>query len=156
MYWSKSRDINIYKQFFGYQKNHDKDYRRSNRDIDEEEIQINFSNNIDELVYALSNTEKEAYSSTSTTSSSRKLLADLGWMIFFIRLKTYEIIFRFTDRHIFPSKEEVSIALEKGKLKKDTPSIVEADIPLLIGKPGMEEVGFDIDIGNKTLTVKKT
>ena len=33
---------------------------------------------------------------------------------------------------------------------------MEADIPLLIGRPEMEDLGFVIDVRNKTLTIKKT
>ena len=74
-----------------------------------------------------------------------------------IRLRKDERNFRFGDKTLFPSREEVSVPLEMGKLKENIDvSIVEADIPLLIGIPELTELGFVIDVGNKTLTIKKT
>ena len=65
--------------------------------------------------------------------------------------------FKFGNNVLFPSTKQVSIPLELGSMKERVKvSIVDADIPLLLGRPDMDRLGFVIDFNDNILTIKGT
>ena len=65
--------------------------------------------------------------------------------------------FRFSNDSVYPSKEEVSIPITLGKLKENVKvSLIDANVPLLLGRPDMERLGFVVDFKKRTLKIKDT
>ena len=65
--------------------------------------------------------------------------------------------FRFGNSIRYPSKKEVMIPIKLGKLESHLPvSVVEASIPLLLGKPDLKKFGFIINFEDETVFTTKT
>ena len=65
--------------------------------------------------------------------------------------------FRFGNSVRYPSKQEVKIPLKLGKLETFLHvSIVNASIPLLIGKPDLKRFGFVINFEDETVFITST
>ena len=57
----------------------------------------------------------------------------------------------------YPSKREVTLPIRLGKIEeKIHVSIVDASIPLLLGKPELKRFGFVIDFEEETVFISKT
>ena len=68
-----------------------------------------------------------------------------------------ERFFRFGNSVRYPSKREVIIPVKLGKLEEKLHvSVVEASIPLLLGKPDLKRFGFVIDFEDETVFITRT
>ena len=101
-------------------------------------------------------------------SGTTKTVAGLKWM------KTYldtlsneekelvfeepeERFFRFGNSVRYPSKKEVALPIKLGQLETQLfVSVVDASIPLLIGKPDLKKLGFIINFENETVFTTRT
>ena len=74
-----------------------------------------------------------------------------------IKRKKENEYFKFGPSKVFKSCENFEIEVNIGKLKETIRvSVVDADIPLLLGLDYQEEWGMIIDIGRKELTIRKS
>ena len=65
--------------------------------------------------------------------------------------------FRFGNSIRYPSKKEVILPIKLGKLENNLyVSVVDASIPLLIGKPDLKKLGFIINFEDETVFTTKT
>ena len=68
-----------------------------------------------------------------------------------------ERFFRFGNSIRYPSTKEVTIPIKMGKLESQLHvSVVEASIPLLIGKPDLKKFGFIINFEDETVFTTRT
>ena len=66
-------------------------------------------------------------------------------------------MFRFGNNVHFPSTEEVTIPLNIGKLESTLHvCVVDANIPLLLGRPDMKKLGFIVDFEKDTVKTSIT
>ena len=73
-----------------------------------------------------------------------------------IRKQPEKRFFRFGNSARYPSQEEFSIPFKLGRLNTNLHvSVVEASIPLLLGKPDLKRFGFIIDFETETVLYPK-
>ena len=101
-------------------------------------------------------------------SGTTKTVAGKNWMKTYLeflsdeekeKIKTEpeERFFRFGNSARYPSKEEVKIPLKLGKLETFLNiSLVDASIPLLVGKADLKRLGFVVNFEEETVFVTKT
>ena len=101
-------------------------------------------------------------------SGTTKTVAGAAWMRNYLKTLTQnekenirkhpeKRFFRFGNSSRYPSREEFSIPFKLGKLNTDLHvSVVEASIPLLLGKPDLKRFGFIIDFETETVFISKT
>ena len=74
-----------------------------------------------------------------------------------IRKQPEKRFFRFGNSVRYPSQEEFTIPFKLGRLNINLHvSIVEASIPLLLGKPDLKRFGFIMDFETDTIFISKT
>ena len=65
--------------------------------------------------------------------------------------------FKFGNGVRYPSKEEIKIPIELGRLKYDIyASVIDANIPLLLGAPDMKKMGLSINFERNKAFISKT
>ena len=100
-------------------------------------------------------------------SGTTKTVAGSKWMTDFLQTRDQEQLknisrqtdhrfFRFGNSVRYPSTEEITIPLQLGKLQTFIiVSIVEAPIPLLLGRQDFKRLGFTINFEAETVFVSK-
>ena len=101
-------------------------------------------------------------------SGTTKTVAGIAWMKNYLEMlpgeekkkikkEPEERYFRFGNSVRYPSKEEITIPLRLGKLDTELcVSLVDASIPLLVGKSDLKRLGFIINFEEETVFITKT
>ena len=111
---------------------------------------------------------KETFDKMIVDCGTTKTVAGRSWMESYIetlsdeekeniKKEPEERFFRFGNSVRYPSTEELKIPLKLGKLETNLyVSVVEASIPLLLGKPDLKRFGFTINFEEETVFISKT
>ena len=117
-----------------------------------------------ELVYSEGTCTIDPYKLV-VDSACPKTVTGKSWMDAYIESKDDFVVkrrkenefFKFGPSKVFNSKENYEIEVNIGKLKDTLKvSVVDADIPLLLGLDYQAKWGVIIDIGNQELTIRKS
>ena len=170
---SKERRHSNEKNRYGDQKERRgilKSYRQDNAGTYsryDEDIKFTYETDLEKAEESIYNVEEDAHklvldSGCTRTVSGRRAIDRILDSLSEEKkkyVKYYEDhrTFRFGNNITFPSREIVSIPLDLGKLKtKIYVNIIDANIPVLLGRPEMARLGFVVDLRRKILTLTDT
>ena len=155
----KSNDSRCLKLGTEYSRMHEINYSVSENNS-EENIKETFTN----IVYSEGNTDIDPYNAIVDTGCPKTVCGKAFMDSFtaskgddiFVKRKIENECFRFGNGEIYVSNESCEIEVEIGTMTtKICTSVIEADIPLLLGLDYLKSWGAVIDIENHRIFIKK-
>ena len=156
---SYSKNRNYGRRYYSKDRYRGKEYKRSYESVNlvfketGEEAKAETRENIERMI---------------VDSGTTKTVAGTKWMETYLESlpeeerisiaeESEDRFFRFGNSVRYPSKREITIPLKLGKLESRIPVyVVDASIPLLIGKPDLKRLGFIINFEDETVFTTRT
>ena len=141
------------------------DYLTKETNIEAFETEEEIIGNISKVVYQEGNIDVDPYTAVVDTGCPKtvcgKLFIDAFIASkgnnFYVRRTHEDQNFRFGDGHIYNSNMSHAIDVEIGKLKTTIEtSVVDVNIPLLLGMDYLKKLGVVIDTGKEQLHIRKS